>query len=88
MKIAALTIVLILLAGVGCGGGTQEAEDGTLPEIVQKAVTVAEELKADPDDVEAVLERHGLDVESFEAMMYEISSDPELTKAYTARLGS
>jgi hypothetical protein len=92
MKIATSVLVLLLLAVcAGCGGGdagsAPEAADDALPEIVQEAVDVARELDADPDDAEAVLERHGLDVESFEAMMYEISSDPTLAQAYTAQLG-
>lgn len=56
--------------------------DADLPESVQHAVAIAREIEATPDDTDAILERHGLTVETFEDMMYEISADPALSKAY------
>lgn len=55
-------------------------------DVVQKAVEIAKAIEADPDATEQVLQDHGLTVEEFEQMMYEIGADPELTKAYEAAL--
>ena len=63
-----------------------EAAEIDLPEIVRTAVTVAREIDADPDNSEAILKRHGLTLEAFEEMLYDISGDPELSQAYNAAL--
>jgi hypothetical protein len=89
----ALVLGLALAIGVGCQSREDEAptvgvqeEQAALPEIVQTAVAIAKEIEADPDSVEAVLERHGLDPDGFDDMMYQISVDPDLSKAYNAAL--
>ena len=56
------------------------------PDVVLRAVEIAKAVEADPDATEQILEGHGLTVEQFEQMMYEIGADPELTKAYEAAL--
>lgn len=55
-------------------------------DAVQKAVEIAKAIEADPDAADQVLQSHGLTVEEFEQMMYEISADPALSKAYEAAL--
>jgi len=82
----------VALALVGCGG-EQTAYDsaepelaeqttGDVPEVVQKAITIAKEIESDPDNVEAILEKHGVTEEGFEDLMYRIAQDPELSRAY------
>jgi hypothetical protein len=60
---------------------TAGAED-----LVARAVEIAKAIEADPDAAEAILEQHDLTIESYEALMYDISADPELTRAYEAAL--
>jgi hypothetical protein len=49
---------------------------------VAKAAAVAAELSAKPEDADAILERHGLDRDRLDALMYEIAADEGLAKAY------
>ena len=49
---------------------------------VEKAVTVANDISANPDDADAILTEAGLDRESFDKLLYEIARDPELSKSY------
>ncbi|HGG57727.1 MAG TPA: hypothetical protein ENK31_08025 [Nannocystis exedens] len=49
---------------------------------VEKAVTVANAIAKDPDSADAILEKNGLDRDTFEALMYEIAKDPELSELY------
>jgi len=88
---------LLLLIGcclivAGCAAPEPEqaaqstvAADAT-NDVVQRAVEIARAIEADPDAAERILEDHGLTVEQFEQMMYDISADPDLSKAYEAGL--
>jgi hypothetical protein len=86
--------LIVSVALLGCGGSeVQTSDDAATPqaatavsETVSKAVAVAKQIEANPDDIDAILEQHGLTVETFEDMLYEISSDPELSEAYNAAL--
>jgi len=49
---------------------------------VEKAVTVANAIASNPDSADEILEKNGLDREKFEALMYEIAKDPELSQLY------
>ncbi len=49
---------------------------------VEKAVTVANAIASNPDSADEILENNGLDREKFEALMYEIAKDPELSQLY------
>ena len=51
---------------------------------VQLAAVVAREIAAAPELADDILDRHGLDRDRFDAMIFEIAGDPELTKAYMA----
>jgi len=88
---------LLLLIGcglivAGCGAPAPEppAEETAAvdapSDIVERAAEIAKAIDADPDSAERILQDHGLTVEQFEDMMYEISADPELSKAYEAAL--
>jgi predicted small secreted protein len=49
---------------------------------VEQAVTVANQIAANPGDADNILTSAGLDRESFEKLLYEIARDPELSKSY------
>ena len=84
----------------GCSGpGTEHPDKPVAPQAaveqtsaadpsdpVLRAVAVAREIEADPEDLDAILKRHGLTAEAFEDLLYEISSDPEQSKAYNTAL--
>jgi hypothetical protein len=49
---------------------------------VEQAVTVANQIAANPGDADTILTNAGLDREGFEKLLYEIARDPELSKSY------
>lgn len=49
---------------------------------VEKAVTLANKLAAEPSRADAILEEAGMDRQSFQTLLYEIAHDPELSKSY------
>lgn len=55
--------------------------DGLDPKVAQ-AVRIAREIEADPQAADSVLEKHQLDREGLDALMYDIARSPELSKAY------
>ena len=85
-------IVLLIAFTAGCpareteesGSGEEAAvvESAPLPEQVQKAVDVARALEADPDRVEAILEEAVMTADEYEALLYDIAADPELSRLY------
>ena len=95
-RLSAMGTILLLLLAVGIAGcespprqaaeAPAEEASAAPPDLVQQAVAIAREIEAEPDAVEEILERHGLDAERFEEMIYEISGDPELSRAYNAAL--
>lgn len=54
---------------------------------VAQAARVAVEIEADPTKVETVLASADLDREKLDTLMYEIASNPELTKQYRIARG-
>jgi hypothetical protein len=56
-------------------------------ERVVAIAAAARELEDEPEDAEAVLERHGLDRETFEASITEIAKDAWKSDLYIAALG-
>ncbi len=59
----------------------EEAPDPLDPRV-EKAVTVANAIAKDPDSADTILEKNGLDRDTFEALMYEIARDPKLSELY------
>src|SRR5689334_16061705 len=59
-----------------------EPEAASLDPKVQQAVTVANQIAANPGDADTILANAGLDRDSFEKLLYEIARDPELSKSY------
>lgn len=94
-----LPILLVLLSMVGCAASDDEpvtgagaAEAATPVETagedpVTRAVAVAKALEAEPDNAVEVLERASMTPEEYEALMYEIAADPEMTRAYRNAMG-
>lgn len=72
-------LFFIFLALAACGGPA-----GGDP--VDQAVTVARELRAKPGDAEQILQKHSLTPEQWEALMYDIASDPTQAAKYEAAL--
>ena len=52
-----------------------------------KAVTIAKEIKASPNDAEAILKKHGMTEDQFEALMFEIADDPKQAEAFATKVG-
>ncbi len=83
-------------AGAGAGAEGAEVEEGEAGAVepgadeamsdldpkVEQAVTVANAIAADPGEADSILAEAGLDRNSFEALIYEIARDPELSKSY------
>jgi len=59
-------------------------EEDPLDPRVEKAVTIANAIAADPDSADTILESNDMDRDKFEALMYEIAKDPELSQLYAA----
>lgn len=72
-------------AGAAEAGAVEaEAEDGAadLDPKVEKAVTLANQISATPENADTILADAGMDREGFEQLLYEIAKDPELSKSY------
>jgi hypothetical protein len=73
------TLPAILLSfALACGGGAAEGNK------VDQAITIAKELRAKPDDAEKILGVHKLTEDQWEALIYEIASDPALAEKFEA----
>ena len=81
MKWAMLTLLLLSLSLVACGdaGGGDPAVD---TEKAVKAATIADAIAANPAGMDAILEKHGMTLEEFEALILEVTEDPELSDVY------
>ena len=86
------TAILLSVLLFACGGGAEKGSaptGGSAPAAPSKAVKAAalsRELRANPDDADAILERNGMTRPQFEDLMYEIAADEELSKAYEQAL--
>jgi hypothetical protein len=92
-----ILIVLLIAMAAGCPAPTAEegaagdeaavAESAPLPEQVQKAVDIAKALEADPNRIEAILEEAVMTADEYEALLYDIAADPELSRLYNEAMG-
>ena len=64
-------------------GETGAAGDPAQDEVA-KAAAIAKEIEAAPDRAVEILESHGMTPEQWEALMYDIASDPARAEAYAA----
>ena len=69
-------------ADAGGDGGEAEVDAPSLDPKVEQAVEVANKISADPGAADSILADAGLDRDSFEALLYEIAKDPDLSKSY------
>lgn len=51
---------------------------------VRLAAVIAKQISAAPEKAKKIIKMHGLDRKKFDAIMFEIADDPELTNAYMA----
>jgi len=85
MRGAAILLSFLLCAcGGSAGKGTAPTGGSTqaVPPKAAKAAALSKEIRANPDDADAILERSGMTRAQFEELMYEIAADEELSKAY------
>lgn len=78
-------LIASLASTVAACGGNAGTDSGSK---AQKAATIAKEIQASPDDYEKVLEKHGLDADGFEALMFEVAEDPALSDEYAKAMGN
>jgi hypothetical protein len=76
---------MTILLAVGCGGPQTDTAQSP-DQRVALAAAAAKEIQADPDRVDAILERHDLTQERFEDLLYEIAADAELSRKYQVAL--
>ena len=84
----------IVMQLVACGGGEAPpapadkaaVEAPAEPSKGALAAQIAAEVRAAPGEAEAVLEKHEMTVAEYEALLFEVASDPELSKEYLAAL--
>ncbi len=50
------------------------------------AAALAREIQGRPDGAETILEAHGLTVDDFEALLFEIAADPQASEIYAGEL--
>jgi len=50
------------------------------------AVNIAKEIADDPDHAAEILGRHGMTEKQFEAMLFDIAADPDLSRRYSAEM--
>ena len=94
MKRACLSLLIATIAlGLGCSGSetvprSESSETSQVDERVALAAEIARAVETNPDAADEILASHDVTLEQFEEMMYDISADPELTKAYEAALAN
>jgi len=92
-QIGLLLLVAALSLAAGCSGSGSEPESSSTGEAetddqVTRAAEIMKAIEADPDAADEILQSHDMTVEQFEQVMYEISADPALSKAYEAALAN
>ena len=60
----------------------EKPDEPPLDPRVAKAAKLAGEIEAAPENADEILEKHGLDRDKLDALMYEIASDQSLAEDY------
>lgn len=76
-RILSCILFSVTVACGGTAGGGDKAE---------QAAAIAKELRAKPDDAEKILGQHDMTPDQWEALMYDVASDPALAAKYEAAL--
>lgn len=99
----ALTFLLLLgLSVAGCGGEQDTANQAARQAdqlvdqatetadlaLARKAALVALEIERDPASTEVILQRNGMTLAEFDALMYKIAGSEELTAAFERAKGT
>lgn len=66
--------LLLAIASFACGADSDDP--------AERGAEIAKEIQAAPANAEAILEEHEMTIDEFEALMYEIAADPELSERY------
>lgn len=90
---------LAVIAVIGCRAAEKPADQpaaqplvaepqpaADLPPDVQRAVTVARAIEADPAALDSILAAHGLSRAGLDSLMYAIAADSAKAAAYSAAL--
>jgi len=86
-----VVLILVTIAiCAGCSGGdkaeNQAAETTTLTaeqsKMINQAATIANAIALAPQTMAKVLADHKLTADEYKTLIYKISADPELSKAY------
>lgn len=77
-----LMLVAVLFAIPACGSPSDSGGDGVDTGKATQAAAVADDIARNPDDPQAALDAHGMTMDEFDALMFEVAADPALTKAY------
>jgi len=72
-----ILLAAVVAFGLATAGCDDEPEDKAL-----RAAAIASEIDESPEDTEAILEDHDMTIGQFEALMYEVAADPELSERY------
>ncbi|MEN8151171.1 MAG: hypothetical protein ABFS86_15245 [Planctomycetota bacterium] len=85
MRVALLSLLLMSLLMVACGdSGGGGGDTPPAPDKAVKAATIADEIAASPDQMDAILKKHGMTMEEFKALIFEVTEDEALSEAYEA----
>lgn len=92
--IIAIVIGGLMLGGMACESsqddtsGTQTTSNAVaeMSGDVAKAVEIANKIQAAPDNAGTILAEYDMTQESFETLLYDIASDPDLSRQYSKAL--
>lgn len=83
-------LALPLLLATACGGATTPAEPPPVEATavdprVERAVLIANAIKAEPARADAILQENGISRADFEALLFQIAEDPALAASYVEK---
>jgi hypothetical protein len=85
-----LPAIAAVIALGGCGGSGSRDTAETAAEapagasVEARAASIADAIEARPTAADSILAANGMDLESFEALMFEIAADEQRTAAFQA----